>query len=182
VLGLAIAEMLMRSFPKATEGELSRRLAGLVRADSCAAVARAMQLETVIALGSASRNASRLTAAILADACEAVVGAVFVDAGYAPAFAVVEKFWAERMLARQQMLRDPKTTLQEWAQGQGLPTPSYNEIERTGPHHNPKFRVLVELPGHTPTEGMGRSKRAAEQAAAAAMLQQEGVPMSDENA
>jgi ribonuclease-3 len=71
--------------------------------------------------------------------------------------------------------------LQEWAQGQGLPTPSYNEIERTGPHHNPKFRVLVELPGHAPTEGVGRSKRAAEQAAAAAMLQQEGVPMSDEN-
>jgi ribonuclease-3 len=178
VLGLAIAEMLMRAFPKATEGELSRRLASLVRADSCAAVARAMELESVVALGATSRMSAKLTKTILADVCEAVVGAVFVDAGYMPAFIVVEKFWTERMLSPEQMLRDPKTTLQEWAQGQGLPTPSYSEIERTGPHHDPKFRILVELPDHAPAEGTGRSKRAAEQAAAAAMLAQEGVSMS----
>ncbi len=177
VLGLAVAEMLMRAFPKASEGDLSRRLAGLVRAESCAAVARAMQLEAVIAFGPASRKGARLTSAILADACEAVIGAVFADAGYAAAAAVVKTFWSARMLAPEQVLRDPKTTLQEWAQGQGLPTPSYSEIERTGPHHDPKFRVLVELPARPPAEGSGRSKRAAEQAAAAAMLAREGVPM-----
>ena len=109
------------------------------------------------------------------------VGAVFVDAGYAPALAVVEKFWGERMLARQQMLRDPKTTLQEWAQGHGLPTPSYNEVERTGPHHNPVFRVAVDVAQRESAEGVGRSKRAAEQAAAAAMLTREGVAMDAAN-
>jgi ribonuclease-3 len=72
-------------------------------------------------------------------------------------------------------LRDPKTLLQEWAQAKGLPTPSYREIERTGPHHNPEFRVAVTLPGRQPAEGKGRSKRVAEQAAAQAMLAREGV-------
>src|SRR5437763_1966314 len=72
-------------------------------------------------------------------------------------------------------LRDPKTMLQEWAQGRGLPTPSYREVERKGPHHNPEFRVAVDVPKLVPAEGIGRSKRAAEQAAAAAMLTREGV-------
>ena len=72
-------------------------------------------------------------------------------------------------------LRDPKTILQEWAQAPGLPTPAYREVERRGPDHDPEFRVTVELPHRPPAEGLGRSKRAAEQAAAAAMLTHEGV-------
>jgi len=71
--------------------------------------------------------------------------------------------------------RDAKTALQEWAQGRGLPTPSYKEVERKGPHHNPEFRVAVDVPKLAPAEGIGRSKRAAEQAAAAAMLTREGI-------
>jgi ribonuclease-3 len=80
------------------------------------------------------------------------------------------------MLKPVRPLRDPKTMLQEWAQARGLPTPSYREVARTGPHHNPKFRVSVALPDREPAEGQGTSKRAAEQAAAAAMLAREGVP------
>jgi ribonuclease-3 len=76
-------------------------------------------------------------------------------------------------------LRDPKTVLQEWAQARGLPTPSYREVERTGPHHDPEFRVSVALPELKPAEGLGRSKRAAEQAAAAAMLAREGVEVAE---
>ena len=72
-------------------------------------------------------------------------------------------------------LRDAKTMLQEWAQGRGLPTPAYREVERTGPHHSPEFRVAVAVADREPAEGIGRSKRAAEQAAAAAMLKREGV-------
>jgi len=72
-------------------------------------------------------------------------------------------------------LRDPKTVLQEWAQARGLPTPAYREVSRSGPDHSPEFRVAVQLPAFAPAEGMGRSKRAAEQAAAAAMLAREGV-------
>jgi ribonuclease-3 len=176
VLGLVISDMLFRGFPRANEGEMSRRLADLVRKDTCADVARAMDLGPALKLGNSESHAGgRLRATILADACEALVGAVFVDGGYGPASAVIERFWKERMLKPPRSLRDPKTMLQEWAQARGLPTPTYRELARTGPHHDPEFRVAVVLPDRPPAEGMGSSKRAAEQAAAAAMLTREGV-------
>ena len=87
----------------------------------------------------------------------------------------MERNWIERMRKLRRPLRDPKTMLQEWAQGRGLPTPAYREIQRSGPHHDPEFRISVELPEREPAEGVGRTKRAAEQAAAAAMLKREGV-------
>lgn len=176
VLGLVISEMLFAAFPKADEGELSRRLADLVRRESCAEVARAIDLGVALRLGSSEvRAGGRAKAAILADVCESLIGAVFLDGGYAAAKSFVERFWAERMRKPVRPLRDPKTVLQEWAQGRGLPTPAYREVERTGPHHDPVFRVAVTLPDRDPAEGQGRSKRAAEQAAAAALLAREGV-------
>ena len=176
VLGLVISDMLFRAFPKADEGELSRRLADLVRRESCADVARAIDLGAALRLGASEANAGgRMRTAILADVCEALVGAVYLDGGYAAAAKLVERLWGERMRAPVRPLRDPKTILQEWAQARGLPTPSYKEVERTGPHHDPEFRVAVALPNREPAEGLGRSKRAAEQAAAAAMLKREGV-------
>jgi ribonuclease-3 len=176
VLGLVISDMLFRAFPKANEGEMSRRLADLVRKDTCAEVARAMDLGPALKLGNSESHAGgRKRATILADACEALVGAVFVDGGYGSAAIVIERFWKERMLKPLRPLRDPKTMLQEWAQARGLPTPSYRELARTGPQHDPQFRVAVVLPDRPPSEGVGSSKRAAEQAAAAAMLGREGV-------
>jgi ribonuclease-3 len=176
VLGLIISDMLFRAFPKADEGELSRRLADLVRRESCADVARAIELGEALRLGASEANAGgRLRTAILADVCEALVGAVYLDGGYAEAAKLVERLWGERMRAPVRPLRDPKTMLQEWAQARGLPTPTYREVERTGPHHDPEFRVAVALPNREPAEGLGRSKRTAEQAAAAAMLKREGV-------
>jgi ribonuclease III len=176
VLGLVVSDMLFRAFVKADEGELSRRLADLVRKEACAEVARAIDLGSAIRLGASEANAGgRQRTAILADVCEALVGAVFLDGGYPAAATLVEQLWGERLRTPARPLRDPKTVLQEWAQARGLPTPSYREIARTGPHHDPEFRVSVELPAFTPAEGMGRSKRAAEQAAAAAMLTREGV-------
>jgi len=176
VLGLVISDMLFRAFTKADEGELSRRLADLVRKEACAEVARSIDLGAAIRLGASEANAGgRQRDAILADVCEALVGAVFLDGGYAAVAALVEQLWGERLRTPSRPLRDPKTVLQEWAQARGLPTPSYREVARTGPHHDPEFRVAVELPEFTPAEGMGRSKRAAEQAAAAAMLSREGV-------
>jgi ribonuclease III len=176
VLGLVVSDLLFRAFPKADEGELSRRLADLVRQETCADVARAIDLGAVIKLGVSEVNAGgRRRTAILADVCEALIGAVFVDGGYAAAAALIERLWGERMRTPARPLRDSKTALQEWAQARGLPTPSYREVARTGPHHDPEFRVIVELPALLPAEGLGRSKRAAEQAAAAAMLSREGV-------
>jgi ribonuclease III len=176
VLGLVISDMLYRAFPKANEGELSRRLADLVRKETCAEVARAMDLGPALKLGNSESHAGgRLRATILADACEALVGAVFIDGGYKASDKLVEKFWKARMLKPLRPLRDPKTLLQEWAQARGLPTPAYRELARTGPHHDPEFRVAVVLPDRPPAEGVGSSKRAAEQAAAAAMLTRVGI-------
>ena len=176
VLGLIISDMLFRSFPKADEGELSRRLADLVRREACADVARAIDLGVALRLGSSENNAGgRTRTAILADVCESLVGAVFVDGGYEAAVKLVGQLWGERMRTPVRPLRDPKTILQEWAQARGLPTPTYREVARTGPQHDPVFRVAVVLPGKESAEGVDRSKRAAEQAAAAEMLKREGV-------
>jgi len=176
VLGLVISDMLFRGFPKADEGELSRRLADLVRKETCAEIAFSIELGAAIKLGSSEVNAgARKRPAILADVCEALIGAVYLDGGYAAAEALVDRLWQERMRATAQPLRDPKTVLQEWAQARGLPTPAYREVARSGPDHSPEFRVAVQLPHFAPAEGSGRSKRAAEQAAAAAMLSREGV-------
>ena len=176
VLGLVISDVLFRAFPKADEGELSRRLADLVRKETCAEIAVTIELGAAIKLGSSEANAGgRKRPAILADVCEALIGAVYLDGGYPAAEGLVERLWQVRMQATAQPLRDSKTVLQEWAQARGLPTPIYREVARTGPDHSPEFRVAVQLPNFAPAEGSGRSKRAAEQGAAAAMLARERV-------
>ena len=176
VLGLVVSDMLYRAFPKADEGELSKRLADLVRRETCIDVAKSLNLLEGIKLGAVGAGAgARLRSSVLGDICEAVIGAVYLDGGYAAAAGFVERNWLERMRKPVRPLRDPKTVLQEWAQGKGLPTPLYREVERTGPHHDPRFRVAVELPGLAPAEGVGGSKRAAEKAAASAMIEREGV-------
>lgn len=183
VLGLIVSEMLYRAFPKADEGELSKRLADLVRKETCADVAKSLGLHEAIKLGTVGAGVGeRLRKSVLGDICEAVIGAIFLDGGYAAASQFVAANWTERMRKPLRPLRDAKTVLQEWAQGQGLPTPVYREVERTGPHHDPQFRVAVELPGHAPAEGVGGSKRAAEKLAALAMLKQEGVQSGNNDA
>lgn len=176
VLGLIVSDMLYRAFPKADEGEMSKRLADLVRREACADVAKSLGLNEAIKLGTVGPGASaRLRNSVVGDICEAVIGAIFLDGGYPAAVKFVESNWTERMRKPVRPLRDPKTILQEWAQGKGLPTPVYREMERSGPHHDPRFRVAVELPGLVPAEGEGGSKRAAEKAAATALLSREGV-------
>lgn len=176
VLGLVISELLFQSFPKAEEGELSRRLADLVRREACAEAAVAMDLGPHIKLGSSeAQSGGRKKSAILADVCEAVIGAVFLDGGYDAASQSIDRFWRGRMLEPGRPLRDAKTMLQEWAQARGLPPPNYREVERSGPDHKPQFKISVELPGFAAAEGRGSSKRDAEQAAAAEMLTRENV-------
>lgn len=181
VLGLVVSDMLYHAFPNADEGELSKRLAELVRKESCADVAKSLGLLDDIKLGSVGSSAdARLRKSILGDICEAVIGAIFLDGGHAAADEFVKRNWTERMHKPRRPLRDPKTVLQEWAQGKGLPTPVYREVERTGPHHDPQFRVAVDLPGLAPAEGIGGSKRAAEKVAASVMIEREGVGGSND--
>src|SRR5256714_6463687 len=164
VLGLVVSDMIYRAFPNADEGELSKRLADLVRKETCADVAELLGLDEDIklgAVGNAMANA-RLRKAVLGDICEAVIGAIYLDGGYQAAAKFVERHWTERMRKHRRPLRDAKTGLQEWAQSKGLPTPVYREVDRTGPQHDPVFRVAVTLPGLQPAEGTGPNKRAAE--------------------
>ncbi len=176
VLGLSIADMLFVRYREAEEGDMSRRLADLVRKETCAEVALAWNLGAFMRLGEGEILAgARKNKAILADACEAIIGAVFIDGGYAAARGLVERAFGERLLKPVRPLRDAKTALQEWAQGQGYQTPTYSERGRSGPDHAPVFRVAARIPGLADAEAQGPSKRLAEQAAAEAFLRREGL-------
>jgi|SRR5579875_162852 ribonuclease-3 len=178
VLGLAVSEMLYEAFPEADEGELSRRLASLVRRESCAEVAAAWGIEPHIRLAETGGT----NMAILADVCESIIGAVFLDAGYGAAKAVVAAAFGTKMLSPGRPLRDPKTMLQEWAQARGLPAPLYRETARSGPDHAPEFTISVEVPGYAHAEAKGFAKRLAEQAAAAAFIARERIDQGNEPA
>ncbi len=176
VLGLAVADMLDEAFPEALEGELSRRLARLVSGRTCAQVAAEMELSRFLRIGdSIQRGGGRATAGLLADACEAVLGAVYRDGGLPAARGVVERFWRSRLETMSGPLRDAKTELQEWAHRRGFEIPAYLEILRSGPDHAPEFEVEVSVGALPPGRGRGRSKREAEHAAASSLLRREGV-------
>lgn len=176
VLGLSIADMLFRRYPQSEEGNLSRRLADLVRKETCAEVAQAWNLGQFMRLGDGEiLGGARKNKAILADACEAIIGAVFIDGGYEAARALVERAFGERLMKPVRPLRDAKTALQEWAQGKGYPTPTYVERGRSGPDHAPVFVVAARIAGLADREARGPSKRLAEQAAAEAFLKREGL-------
>lgn len=176
VLGLCVAELLFKTYPDAEEGELSRRLADLVRKETCAELALAWAIGPHLKVGDGEASSgARKNRAILADACESIIGAVFLDGGYVAAQAMLEAGLGERLRHTASPARDAKTALQEWAQGQGLPTPSYAEVGRSGPDHAPVFKVAAHVPGSPDAVGEGRSKRLAEQAAAEHFLRREGL-------
>lgn len=182
VLGLIITEMLLKAFPKAPEGQLAQRLTGLVRNESCAEVALALDLGQAIRLGGGeAQSGGRNKAAILGDVCEAVLGAIHLDGGIDAAREFVEANWRSRMLNWSGPLRDAKTTLQEWAQAKGWPTPKYAIIDQRGPDHAPVFEIEVSVNNVSPARGEGKSRREAEQEAAGELLYREGVWRSDNN-
>ena len=177
VLGLVIAEALIEKFPSASEGELARRFNRLVRGEACARVARAVGVGPHLILSdSEAGSGGRAKATILADAMEAILGAIFLDAGFEAARDVVRRLWGgEDDRHPTSAGPDAKSALQEWAQGKGLALPEYVEVSRKGPDHAPRFTSEVRITGCAPARGEGASKRAAEQAAARALLEREGV-------
>jgi ribonuclease-3 len=153
VLGLVVADLIYRRFPKANEGELSRSLNTLVRKET-------------------NKDA------ILGDVAEAVLGAVYLDGGLGQAYEVIERLFGAHIGHAGNVRADPKTTLQEWAQGRGLEPPSYTEVERTGPDHAPEFTIAIRLGGFSPVTATGPSKKLAEHKAAEAFLIREKVWIS----
>jgi len=171
VLGLVMAEALLAHDGAATEGQLAPRFNALVRKEACADVAREVDLGTVLKLGrSEMLSGGRRKLALLGDAMEAVIAAVYVDAGFEAARATVLRLWGGRIGAVKEDARDAKTALQEWAQARGLPPPDYAETARSGPDHAPVFTIEARLESGEQASATAGSKRQAEQAAARALL------------
>jgi ribonuclease-3 len=172
VLNLLAAERLMALDSEAREGEMSRLLAGLVNFHACARVARRVGLGDALRLSaSATKIGARNSDSVLGDACEALIGAIYVDGGLEPARSFFLTFWDEEFgRLDSPQTRDPKTQLQEWAQARGLPLPAYRLAARHGPDHAPEFTVEVAIKGFDPEAARGRTKQEAEKAAAMMML------------
>lgn len=176
VLGLVIAELLLENFPDEDEGKIGYRFSALARRQSLARVAQdiglAQHIDSAISDDGTGR---RINSNILADCCEAVIAAIYIDAGLDAARNFIIPHWRELMIETPAPPKDSKTTLQEWAQGKGFALPYYRETDRHGPAHAPRFTIEVTVGPKKPMSGKGSSKQAAEQAAAKAMLENIGV-------
>ncbi|WEF26020.1 ribonuclease III [Paracoccus sp. S3-43] len=172
VLGLVMAEALFDADQSASEGQLAPRYNALVRGETCAAIAREIGLGEVLKLGrSEMMSGGRRKDALLADAMEAVLAAVYLDAGFDAARRIVLRLWADRLATLEDDPRDAKTALQEWAQAHGMPPPAYVQTERSGPDHAPVFLITARLADGRQAQAQGAgTKRSIEQAAAQALL------------
>ena len=170
VLGLCMAEWLCERFPTEREGDLGKRLAALVAREALAPIAEAMGLAQALRVPPAeNRSGLRERANVLADALEALLGALFLDGGLPAARGVVRREWAALMEATAAPPMSAKTRLQELTLGQGAGLPDYAPVSTTGPAHQPRFVVRVRALGRE-AQGVGETKRVAETAAAEAWL------------
>ena len=170
VLGLVIAEWLTERFPKEQEGDLGSRLAHLVSQPALVAVAESIGLTAAISVAPGeARVGVKRRATVLADALEAIIGALYLDGGLAPARDFIRRAWEAPMRAQILPPKDAKSALQEWLMGRGRPVPNYEVVSREGPPHAPSFVITVASEGAA-GEGRAGSKRAAEQEAAADLL------------
>ncbi|KIC35011.1 ribonuclease III [Leisingera sp. ANG-M7] len=175
VLGLVMATALLEHDKTATEGQLAPRFNALVRKEACADVAKEIDLGAVLKLGrSEMMSGGRRKQALLGDAMEAVIAAVYKDAGFDAAAEVILRLWGSRIHQVETDARDAKTSLQEWAQARGQKVPIYVEVSRSGPDHAPVFTIAARLQDGTEAQATAGSKRQAEQAAAKALLEKLG--------
>ena len=173
VLGLVIAEALLDDDPEAREGKLAPRLNALVRKETCANVAEDIDLGAALMLGrSEMLSGGRKKSALLGDAMESVIAAVYLDAGFDSAKNLILRLWGSRIAKAEENAADPKSDLQEWAQARRMPPPIYAEIERSGPDHAPIFVIEAQLQNGRTARATALSKRAAQQLAASVLLKE----------
>ncbi len=171
ILGAIIATMVFHDRAEASEGELTRRYAKLVANQTLGDIALELGIDRFVVMGPHERKGGmRRNASILADVIEALIGALYLDAGYAVAETFVRRCWQTRLRLEGGSGRDDKTRLQEWALKQGLALPEYRVVDKTGPDHAPLITVEVRIEGLAGVKASGRTRRAAEQLAAAAVL------------
>ena len=172
VLGLAIAEWLFERFPDEPEGALSKRLNALVTGAVCAEVARSIGVQPRLRLGKQARDDGAADSDnVLGDVMEALIGALYLDHGFAAPRAFVRRAWRDRVETDTQAPQHPKSALQEWAAAHNRKPPAYEVIDRSGPHHAPRFTIRVSLGRHAEATATGASKQEAETAAAKALLE-----------
>ncbi len=171
VLGLAIADLLLRRFPSDPEGHLSARLNMLVSRECCADVARSLGIAPLVRLGKQAReDGGRDSDNILGDVMEALIGALFIDLGFAEAASLIAGWWSPRLADLASAPKHPKSALQEWAAAHQKRPPEYETIGRDGPSHAPRFTVTVRIPKLAEATATGSSKQEAEKDAAVALL------------
>lgn len=176
VLGLLTADALFRRYPDLEEGDLAPRFNALVRKETCAKAALGLGLDALIRMSPHEEaSGGRKKKAILADACEAFLGALYIDGGLEAARRAFDLYWTPHFEDLSKAHRDAKTALQEWSQNRKKGAPHYRVVSAGGPAHAPAFVVEAEVEGFAPARGEGRSKRAAQMAAAEAFLIREGV-------
>jgi ribonuclease-3 len=172
VLGLVLAERLYRAYPNEEEGPLARRMAALASEPSLVRVARVVDLGRYLIVDAGEeRNHGRENAANLADACEAVIGALYLDGGLEAARGFIETRWAPLIAEQIAPPKDPKSALQEWTQARGIGLPRYRMVNSSGPDHRPLFTISVEVDGHGAAQAEGGGKREAEAKAARRMME-----------
>ncbi len=176
VLSLVIADALLKRHHKEKEGKLAARHSAIVRGEVCAAVGEAMGLAEHIIVGETEkRQGVQRIRSVLGDVVEALVGAVYLDGGFAKATHVVLKHWMVFIEQPDTAQKDAKTFVQEWALAKALALPRYEVSGRRGPEHKPHFLVDLHIGDHGPARGEGASKQSAEMAAAQAFIVREGL-------
>jgi ribonuclease-3 len=180
VLGLTVAEMVYEAFPEEEEGAMARRHTALVRKEALGRVAVELKLSEFLRVAPAEEESgARENEALLADTCEAVIAALYLDGGFVTAEIFIRRYWMNLMAKDLNPPKDAKTTLQEYAQSCGKKLPNYREVSREGPAHDPIFKIEVSIEDEEPLSGTGGSKRHAEQIAATAMLACLGLDEGD---
>jgi ribonuclease III len=174
VLGLVMANTLIKAYPDEPEGALSRRHAALVRRETLAEVAQELGIGDWLTVARSEEDGGRSNPAILADTLEALIGAIYLDGGLEAVESFIRRAWRDRVRTMAAPPRDAKTALQEWAQARGLDLPLYEVVGTAGPPHAPTFEVEVRLATGEATVASAGSKRAAEQAAAVRLLERLG--------
>lgn len=171
VLGLIIAQLLYNEFKQEREGDLAKRHTALVNGETLSQIATEIDLGKHLRLSNAERaSGGEENINILADVMEALIAALYIDAGLDKTIQILEKLWGERIQTMTAPPQDPKTSLQEWAQGNGLPLPSYEVTDRQGPAHAPSFTVEVSLPDLPKASATASSKKIAQKEAAQKLL------------
>jgi ribonuclease-3 len=171
VLGLVVAEWLFKEFPHEKEGDMAKRFTGLVRKETLVDVAKVLRLDQVMVMKheKSSSQTKRLDT-LLADGCEALIGALYLEGGLEAARSFIYLYWKDYLKSAHEPPRDAKSILQEWVQGQGKSHPRYVVLKSSGPAHAPHFIVEAHIEGFDPVQGAGSSKKLAEKEAAQCML------------